>query len=101
MVIITDEEKDLIDNIEKKVCDYFNIRTQDIINKDRTSQKSLARGYIYYILHCEYNMSITKIANTYHITRRAIFWHVSKVRHLLKQRIYKGIYNDICISNTK
>ena len=96
MVTITLDEKKLIDKVEKRVCDHFGINEQLVINKGRKSQVSMARGYIYYILHYDYNLSITQISNTYFLTRRAIFWHVSKVKHLLKQRIYKGIYDEIC-----
>jgi chromosomal replication initiation ATPase DnaA len=96
MVTTTIEEKNLIDNVEKKVCKYFNVDKQAIVNNDRTSQVSMARGFIFYILHKDYELSINKIANTYFRTSRAVFWHVNKVTFLLKQRMYKEIYNNIC-----
>ena len=96
MITTTIEEKNLIDNVEKKVCKYFNVDKQAIVNNDRTSQVSMARGFIFYILHKDYELSINKIANTYFRTSRAVFWHVNKVNFLLKQRMYKEIYSNIC-----
>lgn len=96
MITTTIEEKNLIDNVEKKVCKYFNVDKQAIVNNDRTSQVSMARGFIFYILHKDYELSINKIANTYFRTSRAVFWHVNKVTFLLNQRMYKEIYSNIC-----
>ena len=101
MVRPTDEEKQLIDEIERKVCRYFNVPTQSIVNNDKTSQVSMARGYIFYILHNDYKLSINKIANTYFRTPRAIFWHVNKIKHLLRQRMYREIYVAICVQESK
>ena len=96
MVKPTDEEFKLIEKTEKKVCEFFGVNRQSIVNMDRTSVVSMARGYIFYILHKDHNISISKIANTYYRTSRAVFWHIGKIKHLLKQRIYKEIYNSIC-----
>ncbi len=101
MVRPTNEEKKLIDDIERKVCAYFCVNTQTIVNNNRTSQVSMARGYIFYILHKDFGLSINKIANTYFRTSRAVFWHINKIKHLLKQRMYKEIYNNICSKETK
>ncbi len=96
MVRITEDEKDLIDKVEDMVCEYFNVQCQSIINRDMTSQASLARGYIFYILHVNYKLSISKIANTYQRQKRVVFWHINKIKHLLKQRMYKETYYNIC-----
>ena len=56
----------------------------------------MARGYIFYILHVDKDMSTNKIANTYLRTARAVFWHVSKIKSLMKQRAYKEIYQNLC-----
>lgn len=101
MVKPTQEEKNLIDDVEKMVCKYFNVPCQSVVNRDMTSQSSLARGYVFYILHVNYKLSINKIANTYFRTSRTVFWHVNKVKHLLKQRMYKEIYNNICGKENK
>lgn len=92
----TSDEFKIIEKVEKDVCRYFCVDKQNVINKNRTSQVSMARGYIFYILHKEYKLSISKIANTYFRTPRAVFWHVNKIKHFLKQKMYKEIYNNIC-----
>jgi chromosomal replication initiation ATPase DnaA len=92
----TQEEYKIIDKVEKCVCRHFGVSVQSIINNDKTSQASLARGYIMYVLHVDFSLSISKIAYTYQRTTRAVFWHVEKIKSFLKQRIYKDIYNEIC-----
>lgn len=92
----TIEEKNIIEKIEREVCKYFCVSINSIANNDRTSQVSMARGYIFYILHKDYGLSISKISETYYRTSRAVFWHINKVKFLLKQRMYKEIYQTIC-----
>lgn len=101
MIKPTIEEFKIIEKVEKDVCRYFGVDKQAIVNKDRTSQVSMARGYIFYILHKEYGLSIAKIANTYLRTSRAVFWHIGKIKYFLKQRMYKEIYNNICNKESK
>ncbi len=96
MINISQEEKNLIDKVEESVCKYFSVSCQRIINKDMTSQVSLARGYIFYILHVDKKISINKIAKVYLRQKRVVFWNVSKIRHLLKLKVYKEIYDNIC-----
>lgn len=92
----TKEEKVIIEKVESIVCGFFDVKPQMVINTNRTSQVSLARGYIFYILHKNYNISISKIANTYFRTTRAVFWHIEKITYFLNQRMYKEIYDNIC-----
>lgn len=101
MVKPTFEELKIIGNVEKNVCNFFGVSEQAIVNNDRTSQVTMARGYIFYTLHKDFGLSIAKIANTYHRTPRAVFWHVNKIKFLLKQRMYKEIYSNICESRNK
>ena len=101
MIKPNEEEIKIIERIEKSVCDFFGVSVQSIVNMDRTSNVSMARGFIFYILHNDYKISISKIANTYFRTNRAVFWHIGKIRHLLKQRIHKEIYNSICEKENK
>lgn len=101
MIQASQEEKKIIDEIEKKVCRYFDVRCQAIVNRDMTSQVSLARGYIFYILHVDHKISINKIANTYFRKKRVVFWNINKIKHLLKIRMYKEMYNNICEKENK
>ena len=101
MVSPTSEEKELIHKVEKEVCAYFLVNPQDIVNNNKTSNVSLARGYIFYILHVDNKISINKIANFYMRQKRVVFWNVSKIKFLIKQRIYKDIYEKICTTKYK
>lgn len=101
MVKPTLDELKTIGIVEKKVCQFFGVKEQAIVNNDRTTQVTMARGYIFYLLHVDFEFSIAKIANTYHRTPRAVFWHVGKIKYFLKQRMYKDIYNKICESGIK
>lgn len=101
MVKPTEQEKVIIDKVEKDVCSFFGVKPQSIVSKDGTSQPTMARGYIFYILHNDYHISISKIANTYFRTPRAVFWHIGKIKYLLKQKMYKEIYSNICLKENK
>lgn len=101
MIKPTIEEFQIIERVEKDVCNFFGVHKQAIASKERTSQVSMARGYVFYILHKDYGISISKIANTYFRTSRAVFWHIGKIKYFLKQRMYKEIYNNICKKENK
>ena len=96
MITITQDERKIVDEVENKVCKYFNVPCQSIVNRDMKSQVSLARGYIFYILHVDYKMSINKIANIYVRKKRVVFWNINKIKHLIRIRMYKEIYHNIC-----
>lgn len=98
MIKVTNDELKLIDKVEKAVCEYFLVKPQEVVNSNRTAQVSLARGYIFYILHVDYKLSIGKLVSVFFRKKRVINWNVSKIKFLLKQRIYKDIYNNICKS---
>ena len=98
MVKPNEEEIKLINHVEEQVCKYFAVDTNAIVSNNRTSNVTMARGYIFYIIHVDNNLSINKLANVYLRTARAIFWHVNKVKSLIKQRVYKEIYQNICNS---
>lgn len=101
MIKLTEDELKTIEHVEKKVCSFFSVDRHLIARTDKTSQVSMARGYIFYILHNDYKFSISKIANTYFRTPRAVFWHINKIKHFLKQKMYKEIYSSICKKDNK
>lgn len=97
MTNLTLEEQKLLDRVESIICDYFNVDTNSIVNNDRRSNVTLARGMIIYMLHTKYGFSANKLANIYFRTRRAIFWHISKIGYIIKkQKTYIKIYEEIC-----
>lgn len=101
MIKLTTDELKTIEYVEKRVCSFLSVDRHLIATTNKTAQVSMARGYIFYILHNDYKLSISKIANTYFRTPRAVFWHINKIKHFLKQKMYKEIYNSICKKENK
>lgn len=96
MVKPTEDEMLAIEKVEHIVCKHFGIKEYEIVSKIKKSQVSMARGYVFFLLHKKYDISVGKIAGFYERTSRAVFWHVNKISFLLRQRIYKEIFNQIC-----
>jgi chromosomal replication initiation ATPase DnaA len=91
----TNSERQLIDKIESCVCSHLNVETTNIKKKNLTTNVTLARGLIFYILHKEFSFSISLIANLYNRSVRNVFWHNDKITHYLKQTTYKALYLSI------
>ena len=81
--------------VENSVCRYFNISSNDLSSKKRNTDTTMARGFAIYILHTSFGYSASKLAAEYRRTPRAVFWHVDKISHLIKQRAYKEMYQTI------
>ena len=82
--------------IEDKICEHFNVTLDLLIGKNCFGKASLARNYLWYILHCDYNLSINTISKEYDRTQRRIKRVVSKTKYLVTtQRLYKEHYEKI------
>lgn len=82
--------------IEKKICKYFDVTPDLLVGKNCFGQASLARNYLWYILHYDFKMSISTIANEYERTQRRVKRVVSKTKYLVTtQRMYKEHYDKI------
>lgn len=96
MVAITENDRKIIDFTEEVVCKYFNVNLNDVTSKNHKRDASLARGFIWYILHCEYGLSITKISNEYYRNRRSTNHLIAKIKMAIKkQSYYREMYNNI------
>lgn len=96
MVEINEKEKNVIDFLEKVVCEYFNVKEKDVVSRNHKRDASLARGFIWYILHYDYNFSINKLANGYYRNIRSITSLIAKTKHAIKNQVsYKQMYNAI------
>jgi len=69
---ITKDEIILFKDIKQVILCYFNIYNTDIYSKRGKKPSYTARMLIYYILHCEYKLSISKTAFLMHKTPRNI-----------------------------
>lgn len=82
--------------IEGKICKHFDVTLDMLVEKNCFGQASLARNYLWYILHCDCNMSINTIAKEYDRTPRRVKRVVSKTKYLVTtQRLYKEHYDKI------
>jgi hypothetical protein len=88
-------ERRIVDDLERCVCDVLNVEQVQIKNKNYKSDATLARGYVFYILHKNYGFSVSLISKLYKRCKRNIYWHNDKIEHFLKQKHYKEIYNNI------
>lgn len=88
-------EQSNIHIVENSVCRYFNITANDLSSKKRNTDTTMARGFAIYILHTSFGYSASKLAAEYRRTPRAVFWHVDKISHLIKQRAYKEMYQTL------
>lgn len=86
----------MVQEIEEKVCNYFGVEREILVAKNKFRQPSLARGYLWYVLHYDYKMSINTLAKQYGRTVRRVNRVISKIKYLVEtQKTYKGHYEKI------
>lgn len=95
MIKPNEDELKVIEKVEECVCSYFGVNSDKLPSRTKTLNIAMARAFVFYILHTDYNISINKIANTYFRTPRLVNWQCEKLRYMLKQRNYAKTYNDI------
>lgn len=96
MIELDEKDKRIMDLIETTVCKYFSVEEKDVVSRNHKRDASLARGFIWYILHYNYNFSIKKLANGYYRNIRSITSLISKTKHAIKKQVsYKQMYNFI------
>lgn len=96
MVELTEDNKRIMDLVEPIVCKYFNVNEKDVVSRNHKRDASLARGFIWYILHYNYGFSIKKLANGYYRNIRSITSLIAKTKHAIKKQVsYKQMYDTI------
>lgn len=96
MAEITKKERSMMDKVEKAVCKYFNVTSTSIVDKDTSNNVSLARSFLFYILHYDCGFSFSKIEDNYYRRQRSVCYCTSKIKYQVKmQRLYKNIYNEL------
>lgn len=87
----------MVQKIEEKVCNYFGVDNALVVGKNNIIKASLARGYLWYILHYDCCMSVNAIAKHYQRNSRSVHKLIAKVKYLVTtQRLYKEHYNALC-----
>lgn len=94
-MIITEDERMIMDKAEKEVCKEFNVNSYSLIDYDTSNNTSIARMFLFYILHYKYKFSCNKIGDNYNRTNRSVLRNCAKNKVLLRQQGYKTIYENI------
>lgn len=86
----------MIENLENTICDLFEIQKQTLCEKNHLKRESLARGYLWYILHYDYKLSNKKIAMHYERNIRTVQKMIAKMKYLIDNlKSYKSEYDKI------
>lgn len=86
---------DIIERVSTFAAMHFGIDSRNIYDTHRTHICSITRHTIWYVLHCDYGISIGRLANRFLRTRRNIFIGIAKMRNGIRtQRYYADIYTD-------
>lgn len=86
----------IMNKAEIVVCEYFSVAPDDILDKGHKTEQSIARGMLWYILHNDYSIATSVIANTYFRNRRGVFAQLAKTKSAIKlNRRYKIYYKEI------
>lgn len=87
-------EKDFnIEEIERKVCDFFGVEHSEMFKRSIGRKESNARHYLWFVLHCHYGVSNGVLAKRYKKSRRMIIYYISEVKfRLANQSEDKEVY---------
>lgn len=86
-----------VDSVERVVCEQLGVDTKEIVNRRTTSDISLARSFIFYILHVNMKYKVRTICDIYGRKQNGVFKRIAKMRFLIKNyKMYKKMYQDIC-----
>lgn len=81
---------------EGRIYDVLNITTDEIKQRKRDAKTELARAMLWYILHVNEKISITKIAERYDRKRRSVYYAIANIKFRVKRiREYKFVYDEI------
>lgn len=90
------EKRLLIDRIERIVCQYFDVCPEDILDKGHKTGQSLAKGFLWYILHKDYKISSNALARIYFRTQRSLLMHIAKTNSCIQaNKRYKTYYKEL------
>lgn len=85
-----------IDEIEKSICNLFEVTKEDLYSRELKQNASNARHYLWLILHCHYGFSNLSIARKYKRARVTVIQYITQLKFRIKhQREDKEIYAEI------
>lgn len=86
----------MVNKVEEKICKYFGVDSERLLEKNKYRQECLARCYLWYILHYEYNWSINDIAKCYERNARTVKRRIARTKYVVTtQKLYKEHYEKI------
>lgn len=85
-----------MDKFKVVVEEYFGVKWDAITDKGKEKKVCYSRNFVYYILHCKYNLSIGKIAKMFNRCDREIKYRIAIVRAAINyQKKYIEAYKAI------
>ena len=95
-MVLTDSDKYKIKYIEKEVCKYFKVDYNEIIKFNSTRDVSIARSFIFYIVHKDLGISLRCMMDVFSRKYRTITTSVAKTKYLIENlSSYNNVYNSI------
>lgn len=86
----------MVEKIEQKICDYFGVTKEELLC--RTKHCYLERGFLWYVLHNDYNMSFNALAKHYNRNVRNIARQVSRIRYIATtQKEYEEHHKNLLV----
>lgn len=73
----------MFEDIEKVVSEYYGVEISKFTERDGSKSVSKARSMLWYVLHYEFKMPISKLAKRYQRSERNIKGMVSKMKFLV------------------
>lgn len=96
MIKTTENDRIIMDKVEKVICKYFNVTSYSLVDKDTSNNTSLARAFLFYILDDYYDIARPKICDCYMRTKRCLEYSISKMKYQIKmQKVYNNIYKEL------
>lgn len=86
----------MVEKIEQKICDYFGVTRDELLC--RSKHCYLERGFLWYILHCDYQLSCNTLAKRYGRNIRTINRVISKIKYIATtQKEYEEHHKNLLV----
>lgn len=89
-----------IKQIEKVVCDFFDLSEESLLKRQGKHREAAAQHYLWYILHADFGVSNAVIAKRYLRSERAVTKYRSEVKFRIAnvsgdRKVYEKIKESI------
>lgn len=88
------EQEIIFDDVEQAVCTFFDVKKGEVYCDNLKRNIALVRHFTIYILHTNYNISLSKLSKRYKCSVRHIVRVCSDIRFLIEHdKKYRNYYN--------